>query len=95
MPERDYILEQLRKVKTPVILVANKIDKLADKGKLFGIIESYTKDFTFAAVVPVSALQDTEFPGLVNEITKYLPEGPAYFPDDMITDQPERIIAAK
>ena len=83
----DYILEQLRKVKTPVILVANKIDKLADKGKLFGIIESYTKDFTFAAVVPVSALQDTEFPGLVNEITKYLPEGPAYFPDDMITDQ--------
>ena len=91
----DYILEQLRKVKTPVILVANKIDKLADKGKLFGIIESYTKDFTFAAVVPVSALQDTEFPGLVNEITKYLPEGPAYFPDDMITDQPERIIAAE
>ena len=91
----DYILEQLRKVKTPVILVANKIDKLADKGKLFGIIESYTKDFPFAAVVPVSALQDTEFPGLVNEITKYLPEGPAYFPDDMITDQPERIIAAE
>jgi GTP-binding protein Era len=45
--------------------------------------------------VPVSALQDTEFPGLVNEITKYLPEGPAYFPDDMITDQPERIIAAE
>ncbi|WP_374047200.1 GTPase Era [uncultured Phascolarctobacterium sp.] len=91
----DYILEQLRKVKTPVILVANKIDKLADKGKLFSIIESYTKDFTFAAVVPVSALQDTEFPGLVTEITRYLPEGPAYFPEDMITDQPERVIAAE
>ena len=40
-------------------------------------------------------MKDTEFPGLVNEITKYLPEGPAYFPDDMITDQPERIIAAE
>lgn len=91
----DYILEQLRKVKTPVILVANKIDKLADKGKLFSIIESYTKDFNFAAVVPVSALQDAEFPGLVSEITRYLPEGPAYFPDDMITDQPERVIAAE
>ncbi|MCC8158081.1 MAG: GTPase Era [Phascolarctobacterium sp.] len=91
----DYILEQLRKVKTPVILVANKIDKLADKGKLFSIIESYTKDFTFAAVVPVSALQDTEFPGLVTEITRHLPEGPAYFPEDMITDQPERVIAAE
>ncbi|MCD7874432.1 MAG: GTPase Era [Acidaminococcaceae bacterium] len=91
----DYILEQLRKVKTPVILVANKIDKLADKGKLFSIIESYTKDFTFAAVVPVSALQDTEFPGLVTEITRHLPEGPAYFPEDMITDQPKRVIAAE
>ncbi len=91
----DYILEQLRKVKTPVILVANKIDKLADKGKLFSIIESYTKDFTFVAVVPVSALQDIEFPGLVGEIIKHLPEGPAYFPDDMITDQPERVIAAE
>lgn len=91
----DYILEQLRKVKTPVILVANKIDKLADKGKLFSIIESYTKDFTFVAVVPVSALQDIEFPGLVGEIIKHLPEGPAYFPDDMITDQPERVIAGE
>lgn len=91
----DYILEQLRKVKTPVILVANKIDKLADKGKLFSIIESYTKDFTFAVVVPVSALQDMEFPGLVTEITRHLPEGPAYFPEDMITDQPERVIATE
>lgn len=91
----DYILEQLRKVKTPVILVANKIDKLSDKGKLFSIIESYTRDFTFMAVVPVSALQDIEFPGLITEIIKYLPEGPSYFPEDMITDQPERVIAAE
>ena len=45
--------------------------------------------------MPVSALKDTEFPGLVEEITKRLPEGPAYFPDDMITDQPERVIAAE
>lgn len=91
----DYIMEQLRKVKTPVILVANKIDKLPDKAKLFAIIESYTKDFTFAAVVPVSALKDEKFPGLVDEITKHLPEGPNYFPEDMITDQPERVIAAE
>ena len=63
-----------------MILVANKIDKLADKGKLFGIIESYTKDFTFAAVVPVSALKDTEFPGLVNEITKYFAGRSGIFP---------------
>lgn len=91
----DYILELLRKVKTPVILVANKIDKLDDKAKLFKIMEEYSKLYNFAAIVPVSALNDGEFPGLVKEITKYLPEGPSYYPDDMITDQPERVIAAE
>ena len=91
----NYILELLQKVKTPVILVANKIDKLQDKSKLFNIIKGYTALYNFAAVVPVSALEDKEFPGLVEEITKHLPEGPNYFPDDMITDQPERVIAAE
>lgn len=91
----EYITELLQKVKTPVILVVNKIDKLQDKDKLFRIIDSYSKTYDFAAVVPVSALEDEEFPGLVAEITKHLPEGPAYFPDDMITDQPERVIAAE
>ena len=91
----NYILELLQKVKTPVILVANKIDKLQDKSKLFNIINEYTALYNFAAVVPVSALEDKEFPGLVEEITKHLPEGPDYFPDDMITDQPERVIAAE
>ncbi|MBQ8691346.1 MAG: GTPase Era [Phascolarctobacterium sp.] len=91
----NYILELLQKVKTPVILVANKIDKLQDKSKLFNIINEYTALYNFAAVVPVSALEDKEFPGLVEEITKHLPEGPDYFPDDMITDQSERVIAAE
>lgn len=91
----EYITELLQKVKTPVILVVNKIDKLQDKDKLFRIIDSYSKTYDFAAIVPVSALEDEEFPGLVVEITKHLPEGPAYFPDDMITDQPERVIAAE
>lgn len=91
----EYITELLQKVKTPVILVVNKIDKLQDKDKLFRIIDSYSKTYDFAAIVPVSALEDEEFPGLVAEITKHLPEGPAYFPDDMLTDQPERVIAAE
>ncbi len=91
----EYILELLRKVKTPVILVCNKIDKLQDKSKLFKIMEDYSKQYKFAAIVPVSALNDGEFPGLVQEITKHLPEGPAYYPDDMITDQPERVIAGE
>ena len=71
----DYILNLLQKVKTPVILVVNKIDKLADKQKLFQIMEGYNKLYKFAAIVPVSALNDSEFPGLVQEITKHLPEG--------------------
>ena len=91
----DYIIEQLKKVKTPVILVANKVDKLDDKSKLFGIIANYVNDYNFAAVVPVSALQDTDFKALVDEITKHLPEGPAYYDEDMIPDQPERVIAAE
>lgn len=91
----EYITELLQKVKTPVILVVNKIDKLQDKDKLFRIIDSYSKTYDFAAIVPVSALEYEDFPGLVAEITKHLPEGPAYFPDDMITDQPERVIAAE
>ena len=91
----DYILNLLQKVKTPVILVVNKIDKLTDKQKLFQIMEGYSKLYKFAAIVPVSALNDSEFPGLVQEITKHLPEGPAYFPEDMITDHPERFIVSE
>lgn len=94
-PGEDYILELLRKVKTPVILVVNKIDKLQDKSRLFKIMDEYSRLYQFAAIVPVSALNDGEFPGLVSEITKLLPEGPAYFPDDVLTDQPERVIAAE
>lgn len=91
----EYILNRLKKVKTPVILVVNKIDKLQDKRKILQIIESYRKSYDFAAVVPVSALEDKEFPQLTDEILKYLPEGAGYFPEDMITDQPERILAAE
>ena len=91
----EYKIEQLKKVKTPVILVANKVDKLAEKGQLFPIISSYTNIFDFTAVVPTSALVDKEFTPLLGEIVKHLPEGPQYFPEDMITDQPERVIAAE
>lgn len=94
-PGDEYILTRLKKVKTPVILVVNKIDKLQDKGKILQIIESYGKSHDFAAVVPISALEDKEFSQLTDEIVKHLPEGPSYFPEDMITDQPERVIAAE
>ena len=94
-PGEEYILALLEKVNTPVILVCNKIDKLEDKGRLFKIMESYSKLYRFASIVPVSALNDQEFPDLVKEITKWLPEGPGYYDEDMLTDQPERVIAAE
>lgn len=94
-PGEEHILELLRKIKTPVILVCNKIDKLTDKSRLLSIMENYSQQYPFAAIVPVSALTDGEFPDLVAEITKHLPEGPGYYDEDQLTDQPERVIAAE
>lgn len=91
----NYVIEQLKKAKTPVLLVANKIDKITDKGQLLPIIADYSKQFDFAEIVPISALTDASFENLVVGIVKRLPEGPQYFPEDMITDQPERVIAAE
>lgn len=91
----DFIIEALKGIKTPVILVANKVDKLPDKSALLEILADYSQCFSFAAVVPVSALKDEKFPGLVDEIEKHLPEGPNYFDEDVLTDQPERQIAAE
>ena len=90
-----FIIEHLKKVKTPVILVINKIDKLDDKSKLLGIMNSYKDDLDFSAVIPVSALQQEGFAELQEEIVRYLPEGPSMFPEDELTDQPMRVIAAK
>ncbi|MFA7068221.1 MAG: GTPase Era, partial [Acidaminococcaceae bacterium] len=90
-----FIMAKLSIINTPVILVVNKIDKLSNKEQLFAIIESYSNVCNFKAVVPISALQDKEFNPLIEEILKYLPEGPEYFPEDMITDQPERVIVGE
>ncbi len=86
-----YILELLSAVKTPVILVVNKIDKL-DKPKLLPIIEKYSACYKFAGVVPISAVEHTNLDSLILEVKKYLEPGPQYYPEDMITDQPERVV---
>lgn len=90
----QYILERLASVKTPVILVVNKID-LITKEKLLPIIEKYCSHYRFAAVVPISAMHKDNLEGLVKEIKDRLSAGPQYYPDDMVTDQPERLIVAE
>ena len=88
------IIEKFSKIKAPVILVINKVDS-TDKERVFKVIDNYRKLYDFAEIVPISALEGTNTDELLEVIKKYLPEGPQYFPSDMITDQPERQIAAE
>ena len=88
------IIEKFSKIKSPVILVINKVDS-TDKERVFKVIDNYRKLYDFAEIVPISALEGTNTDELLEVIKKYLPEGPQYFPSDMITDQPERQIAAE
>ncbi len=87
-----FIIESLPK---PVILVINKIDTVRKDKILEVIAESQKFEGKFLEVIPVSALKADGIDGLINTITGYLPNGPKYFPDDMITDQPERFLAAE
>lgn len=77
-----------------VILALNKVDKLP-KSKLLPILEAFNKEFPFAAMVPISALKGDGTDRLVEEILKVLPEADSYFPEDQITDQPERFLASE
>lgn len=90
----QHILEQLKRVKTPVILVMNKIDTVK-REQLLGYIDAYRKEMDFAEIVPVSALKDDNTETLIQQIMKYLPYGPAFYDEDTITDQPMRQIVAE
>jgi len=89
-----YILERLQATNKPVILIVNKLD-LIDKSRVLPIISRYADKYQFEGVVPISAREKTNLDGLLTEIKKYLPEGPQYYPEDMVTDQPERLIVAE
>ncbi len=90
----QHIIEELKKVKTPVILVINKIDTVK-KEQLLEYIDIYRKQLNFAEIVPVSALKKDNTDVLITQIMKYLPEGPAFYDEDTITDQPTRQIVAE
>lgn len=89
-----YILERLSATTKPVILVVNKVDLLA-REKILPIIAEYSTRRDFAAVVPISAVDGTNVDALISEAKKFLPEGVQYYPADMVTDQPERLIIAE
>lgn len=90
----QHIIEQLKQINTPVILVINKIDTVK-KDEILEYIDTYRKQFDFAEIVPVSALKDKNTETLIECIFKYLPYGEPYYDEDTITDQPIRQITAE
>ena len=89
-----HIIEQLKKIKTPVILVINKIDTVK-KDDLLGFISTYSKEMDFEEVVPVSALKKDNLDELIKCIIKYLPYGEPFYDEDTVTDQPIKQIVAE
>lgn len=90
-PGDNFIIEQLGRVKVPVFLLINKIDTLS-KEDLMKVIVSYQDSYDFAGIIPISAKEKDNLDEVLTVLDENLPEGPQYFPDDMITDQPERLI---
>lgn len=89
-----FIIDHLKATKRPVILLINKIDRVKNED-ILPIIANYAAQYDFAGVVPVSAKNKLNLDHILSEVKKYLPEGPEYYPEDMVTDQPERLIAAE
>ena len=90
----QYIIEKLQNIKTPIFLVINKTD-LAGEEDILKAIVAYKDKVNFAEIIPVSALEGTNTDDLVKSIFQYLPEGPMYYDEDTVTDQPERQIVAE
>lgn len=88
------IAKKLNAISTPIILVINKVD-LVRKDTLLPLIADYSGLHRFEAIVPVSALKNDGLDRLKNEILQFLPKGPPFYPEDMVTDQPERQVAAE
>jgi GTPase len=90
----ELMLQKAQRFRGKTILALNKVDRLP-KPKLLPLIESFSKAFEFTAIVPISALKGAGCEELLVEIIKQLPEGEPYFPEDQVTDQPERFLAAE
>jgi GTP-binding protein Era len=93
--EDRHAIDSIRKVETPAMLALNKVDAVKDKGSLLPLIEQYREIHAFVDYVPISAKTGDGLDMLRRAIEERLPEGPAYFPEDHVTDQPERFLAAE
>jgi len=90
----EFIIEKLKGVRTPVFLVINKID-LVQPNKLLTIMDQYKEMYDFKEIVPISALEGNNIDTLLTQLKHYLPEGPQYYPEDQVTDHPERFIVSE
>lgn len=93
--EDENVLLRLKQEKTPVVLVINKIDKLANKKLLLPLIDEWGKRMAFAAVIPLSAKSGDNIDKLEQTVSAYLPESGPLFPEEQITDRSERFLAAE
>ena len=89
-----FLVNKLKKIKQPVVLALNKTD-LVKKPALFSIIDKWAKVYSFEAIIPISAILGGQIEELVEAMEALLPKGPAFFPEDTLTDLPERFIAAE
>jgi len=94
-PRDQFAIDLVKQAATKAFLILNKVDLIREKSRLLPIIEEYRKLYDFAEVIPVSALKRKGLPELLDAIIAALPAGPAYFPEDQITDQPARFMAAE
>ncbi|KRN82559.1 GTPase [Pediococcus ethanolidurans] len=90
----DFIIERLKQIKKPVYLIINKID-LINPNKLLEIMDNYKDALNWKEVIPISATQGNNVSELIDTLAAELPEGPKYYPDDQVTDHPERFIVAE
>jgi GTP-binding protein Era len=90
----QLVVKKLRNQKKPVILAFNKID-IVERPTLLSKIDSWAKQFSFEAIIPISAKHGTQMEALLRAMEVALPKGPQYFPKDLITDMPEKFIAAE
>ncbi len=94
-PGEKFVLDMVKKSKTPSFLLLNKVDLIKQKDKLLALIEQWRQLHEFAEIIPISALKKDNLDDVLDAIVRQLPEGQPYFPSDQLTDQPLRFLVAE